>query len=218
VRGYWLVPTVLAAAALLLFAVVEAAGVPLLTDPVPAMREAGALAAVIGVGLLVADVALPAPSSLVMVAHGALFGVAVGGLLSFVGGVGATLVAFGLGRRGRGVVARLATPAQLGHADRFLARWGALALVASRPVPVLAETVAVLAGASPMRWVVAGLAGAAGTVLPAVLYAWAGATAASAVDGLFVFGLVLLLAGLLALFGFLRRTNAPPVNRRPTRR
>ena len=66
---------------LLLFIAVEALGIPLLIDPTPWMRRGGVLAAALGVSLLVADVLLPVPSSLVMVAHGALFGVLIGTLL-----------------------------------------------------------------------------------------------------------------------------------------
>jgi uncharacterized membrane protein YdjX (TVP38/TMEM64 family) len=76
--------------------------------------------------------------------------------------------------------------------------------VVTRPVPVLAETVAVLAGTSPLRWSVAVLAAAAGTAVPAVLYAAAGAAAADAVDGALVFVLVMALAAVLALAGHLR--------------
>jgi hypothetical protein len=58
---------------LCLFFVVEALGIPLLVDPTPWLKHGGVLAAVLGVGLLIADVLLlPVPSSLVMVAHGAL--------------------------------------------------------------------------------------------------------------------------------------------------
>jgi uncharacterized membrane protein YdjX (TVP38/TMEM64 family) len=167
-RSYWLVTAVLVGAALALFAVAAAAGISLLTDPLPAMRGAGRLAALIGVGLLVSDVALPVPSTAVMAAHGALFGLLPGAVLSVLGGVGATVLGFALGRRGQGVVTRLTTPRQRDRADRLLGRWGALAIVLTRPVPVLAETVAVLAGTSPMRWAVAALAGAAGTVVPAL--------------------------------------------------
>ena len=101
-RSYGLVVAALAGTSLLLFAVVEAAGVPLLTDPLPTLRAAGALAAVLGVALLVADVAVPVPASLVMLAHGALFGLLPGAALSLLGGVGATAVGFAVGRRGRG--------------------------------------------------------------------------------------------------------------------
>jgi uncharacterized membrane protein YdjX (TVP38/TMEM64 family) len=187
-RSYWLVPAVLVGTVLLLFAVVEAADVPLLADPLPAMRSAGWVAALIGVGLLVADVALPVPSSAVMVAHGALFGLLPGAGLSVVGGLAATLAGFALGRRGRPAVQRIAGPAQLARADRLLTRWGWLAIAVTRPVPVLAETLAVLAGTSPMRWSTAALAGTAGVVVPAFLYA---ATGAAVTEGL-ASGLLLL--------------------------
>ena len=85
---------------LVLFLIVEALGVPLLTDPTPWMKHGGVLAAALGVGLLIADVLLPVPSSLVMVAHGALFGVVIGTLLSLTGSVGAALFGFAIGRRG----------------------------------------------------------------------------------------------------------------------
>ncbi|MGR6963317.1 VTT domain-containing protein [Geodermatophilus sp. URMC 61] len=207
-RGYRLVVAVLAGTSVLLFAVVEAAGVPLLTDPLPTLRAAGALAAVLGVALLVADVAVPVPASLVMLAHGALFGLLPGAALSLLGGVGATAVGFAVGRRARGLVDRVTTPAQRQRADRLLARWGALAILVTRPVPVLAETVAVLAGTSPLRWPAAVLAATAGTAVPAVLYAAAGAAAADAVDGVLVSVLGAGLAATLGLTGHLRSRRA----------
>ena len=44
---------------------------------------------------------------MVLVAHGALFGVKVGTLLSLVGSTGATLVGFGIGRRSKPLIVRL---------------------------------------------------------------------------------------------------------------
>ena len=78
---------------LLLFLLVEWLQVPLLTDPSRWLERGGGWAALLGVGLLIADVVLPVPSSLVMIAHGALFGVAWGTLLSLVG---SALVARGI--------------------------------------------------------------------------------------------------------------------------
>lgn len=60
-------------------------------DPARHM-DAGAVAAAVGVGLLVADVVLPVPSSVVMVAHGALFGVGLGAALSMLGRIGNAVV------------------------------------------------------------------------------------------------------------------------------
>ena len=60
---------------LLLFLTAEALNIPVLTDPEPILSAGGISAALAGMGLLIADVLLPVPSSLIMVSHGALFGV-----------------------------------------------------------------------------------------------------------------------------------------------
>ena len=94
---------------LLLFFAVEALGFQLLRDPTPWMQHGEVLAAALGVSLLVADVLLPVPSSLVMVAHGALFGVVMGTLLSLLGSMGAALFGFVIGRRGGKLLERIVT-------------------------------------------------------------------------------------------------------------
>ena len=178
----------------MLFLAVEALGLPLLSDPAPWMRRGGALAAAVGVGLLVADVLLPVPSSLVMIAHGAAFGVAAGTLLSLAGSLGATLVGFALGRRGGPLLDRLVPQAERARVNRLLARYGALAILVTRPVPMLAEATAILAGASPVGWGRAALAGLLGSLPPALLYALTGAVARGFQSGVLMFGLVLLAA------------------------
>lgn len=192
-------------ALLAMFAVVESLGIPVLTDPQPWLDRGGAAAAVTGVGLLVADVALPVPSSLVMVAHGAVFGVFVGAALSLAGSVAATLVGFAIGRRGGGVLDRLVGVEERRRADALLRRWGVLALLVTRPVPILAETVAVLAGASSLRWGRTALAAVAGSLPAALLYGLAGAVAASFGDAALVFGAVLVLGAATWLVGVARR-------------
>src|SRR3954468_1108695 len=87
-RRYLWISLALAGTFLAGFGIAEALGIPLLTDPMPALRAAGPLAGAIGVGLLIADVVLPVPSSVIMIAHGALFGVWIGSILSLVGSVG----------------------------------------------------------------------------------------------------------------------------------
>src|SRR5262245_49608118 len=83
-KRYLLLVFGMIAVILLLFALVEALDIPLLTDPSESLTRLGGWAALAGVALLVADVVLPVPSSLVMVAHGALFGVTIGPLLALV--------------------------------------------------------------------------------------------------------------------------------------
>jgi uncharacterized membrane protein YdjX (TVP38/TMEM64 family) len=118
-----------------LFGAAEALEVPLLTDPSPWPNDRGPLAALAGVGLLINDVLQPVPSSLVMVANGANFGVVAGKALLLVGSVGAAAVGFGLGRRGGGVLARVVPANERERADRLVARWGTLAVIATRPEP-----------------------------------------------------------------------------------
>jgi uncharacterized membrane protein YdjX (TVP38/TMEM64 family) len=134
--------------------------------------------AVAAVTLLAADVVLPIPSSLVMLANGAIFGVLLGTALSTLGAMSSALVAFGIGRS-----AQRRTRAWLGAAttarlDRLLARHGIAALIATRPIPIVAETVAVLAGSGRLRtrsFIVGTLAGSLAT---SFIYAAAGAAAA----------------------------------------
>ncbi|HSE16446.1 MAG TPA: VTT domain-containing protein [Pyrinomonadaceae bacterium] len=200
-KRYLLTVVALIALFTILFVIVEALGVPLLSDPTPWMKHGGVAAASIGVGLLIADVVLPVPSSIVMVAHGALFGVLWGTMLSLVGSVGAAVFAFAIGRRGGALLERVVTPAERARASNILARWGTLAIIVTRPVPLLAETVAIMAGASSMTWRAIIVASIAGSLPPALLYALTGAAVANLQNTALMFGAVLFIAGLFWVVG-----------------
>jgi uncharacterized membrane protein YdjX (TVP38/TMEM64 family) len=109
-----------------------------------------------------------------MLAQGARFGVPLGTLLSTVGLVGGGIAGYLAGRMARRVV----PVAGFEQADRWLDRWGLAAIVASRPVPVLAETVSILAGASRLPPGRVALATAAGALPIAFVYALLGAAVA----------------------------------------
>lgn len=161
------------------FAVGEVTGLSPHVDPADHTPSAGStgsglaadLAAVaVGIGLLVVDVLAPVPSSAVMAALGARFGVAGGTALAVAGGLGSLWLASRIG-------GRLATRYDVGDRPRVRAwvdRWGALAVVASRPIPVLAESVAITAAAGGMGRTRLLVAGALGLVPFAVACAAAG--------------------------------------------
>jgi uncharacterized membrane protein YdjX (TVP38/TMEM64 family) len=202
VSRYLLLAGVLLALFLLLFGVAEALRVPVLTDPAVTLGAAGVSAVVFGIGLLVADVVLPVPSSLVMIAHGALFGTVLGAGLSLVGAVGATLTGYGLGHwGGRPLVGRICSEQERRRAEALVRRWGLLAVIASRPVPLLAETVAVVAGTSSLGLLRTAVAALLGALPGALLYGAAGAAALSTPSGLAVFASVLAVAAALWLVG-----------------
>lgn len=152
------------------------------------------------IALLATDVLLPVPSSVVMVGNGVAFGFAGGALVSTVGATSAVMLGWLLGRVGGRQVHRWLGPAEGTRLAELVRRHGAWVVVASRPVPVVAEMVAVLAGAGGMRAGVAlasGFAGATGTAVP---YAWAGAAAAQG-QGWWPLLLAAVLAALTWFFG-----------------
>lgn len=193
---------------LVMFAVAERAGIGVLTDPRPTLASlSGPAAAVAGVGLLAADIVLPAPSSVVMVALGALFGVAIGTALGTVGSVAAALAGGLLGRRGHRALDRVVGDDRA-RVEALLDRYGVAAVIVTRPVPLLAESVALVAGAAgmPMARFVAGAL--AGCVPVALLYAVAGARGRQA-DGAVAF-VVLVGLSLVALAISVRRSRPRP--------
>lgn len=201
-RTYWVLLAGMGLLLLALFGVVSVLEVQILTDPQPFLDRAGlAGAAVIGVGLLIADVFLPVPSSVLMIAHGALFGIALGTLVSLVGGMAAAGVGFGLGRFWSASLHRFVSAEERSRADALLAQWGELAVVVTRPVPILAESVAIFAGTSPLGWRRFLLAALLGNLPACILYAATGAAAARLDNALLIFGLVIAVAALVWVAG-----------------
>lgn len=107
----------------------------------------GAAGGLAGMGLLVADLLLPIPSTLVMSALGLAYGTLVGGLYAAAGTVAAGLLAYGLSRwLGRPVAVRLVGAAALESGEELFADGGAWLVAGSRCVPILPEAIACLAG------------------------------------------------------------------------
>jgi uncharacterized membrane protein YdjX (TVP38/TMEM64 family) len=203
-RGYWRLVGAVFGSLLAVFLVFWALGYSIeeLPSGVSGVIERGGLpAAAIGVFLLVVDVFLPVPSSVVMVAHGAFFGVWVGTLLSMLGQMGAALVGYGVGVAGGPTMERMVPPEDRLRGERFIERWGALAMVVSRPIPLFAETVAILAGTARIGWARSMIAAGAGALPPALLYALTGAVARSFESAALMFGFVMLMTALFWLVG-----------------
>jgi uncharacterized membrane protein YdjX (TVP38/TMEM64 family) len=196
-RRYAIVAIAIAAFVLASFLLVEALGIPLLTDPSRHLERSGPAAAALGIALLVADVLIPVPSSIIMTAQGALFGVVGGTLISLVGGIGAGMTGYGIGRKGSRLISRVVTPEEQATANRLLDRWGTLALIVSRPIPILAETMAITAGTSSLPWRRALTGIAIGALPSALIYAIAGAYATSVASGALVFLLVVFFTGII---------------------
>jgi uncharacterized membrane protein YdjX (TVP38/TMEM64 family) len=116
------------------------------------MSEHGSWAWLAGVLLLVSDIALPVPSTIVMSALGLLYGWFVGGLLASAGSFLAGLTAYFACRwLGRPAALWLAGEDSLSRGEELFARHGGWLVALSRWMPVLPEAVACLAGLVKMN-------------------------------------------------------------------
>jgi uncharacterized membrane protein YdjX (TVP38/TMEM64 family) len=122
------------------------------------------------IGVLAADILLPVPSSLVATLGGASLGLAAGTACGWLGMTLGSLAGWLLGRVAGGrSLAGIDASARAALAARER-RFGPLVVVLTRPLPILAEAAAILAGATGMPWR-AFLAAAAPANL-AIAFAW----------------------------------------------
>ncbi len=194
-KPYLRVAGMIALLILMSFLLVEAWGVSLLSDPSEWIGRGGLLAASVGGGLLMADIFIPVPSSIIMVAHGAVFGLWGGFMLSLVASVIGWMIGWWLGKKGSVWMDRVVSPTEREKARQYMLRYGMLAIVLSRMLPIVAETVAIMTGAMGLGWKRVLPAFTLGTIPPALIYAWAGAMAVDLATGLWIAGGVFVLAG-----------------------
>jgi uncharacterized membrane protein YdjX (TVP38/TMEM64 family) len=117
------------------------------------LQEFGAWAWLVGVGLIVADLVLPVPSTAVIAGLGMIYGPWLGGLLGGLGSVLAGLIGYGgcrlLGGRALNF---LVGDTNLQKLARFFDSYGLAAIALSRWVPLLPEALCCLAGMARMRF------------------------------------------------------------------
>ena len=172
------------------------------------MQEPGWGAALLIVTLLSIDLFLPIPSSLVMVLSGVLFGTVWGGVLSLVGSLVGNYVGFELARTyGRGVAARLVGQSQIESMTRIFSRFGAATVIASRPLPILMETLSVVAGLAGLSRSTFLAASVVGTIPVCFAYSYAGTFAIEAET---VFVTILAIVAVPALAWLLFKTGFDP--------
>lgn len=139
------------------------------------------LVAVMGIILLIADVLLPIPSSVVSSALGVLLGFPLGIIAAAVGLTLGCAVGYGLGRwLGHDYARREMGKEDFSRLEGSINRYGLVVLALCRPVPVLAEASVVAAGVLGMRVVPVMLVTGFANIGVALVYVGLG----SAADGL----------------------------------
>jgi uncharacterized membrane protein YdjX (TVP38/TMEM64 family) len=166
--------------------------------------------AVIGIGLLVADVLLPIPSSVVSISLCLLLGPGFGGLAVFTGMVGAFAAGYLVGHLLPAARLRSWVGAQTW--DAFASKRlpaGLLWIAASRPVPVLAEVTAIFAGSVGMPFLPSLSVAALSSLLVSIAYGlagWLGLQQADSSTALLVFSAACLPAVSWGIFQWIRRS------------
>lgn len=158
------------------------------------LADAGPAEAATVIGLLAADVLIPVPSSVVMILSGAAFGVWWGALIAFVGSIAGEWLGFELARRfGAAWAARfIGDQRDVARLHAMIARHGVAAVAVTRPLPVVMETMSLVAGVSRMSRRAFLLASVIGTLPIVIVYAYAGAKSVDA--GSLIPAIVILLA------------------------
>ena len=96
--------------------------------------------------VLSADILLPVPSSIVMFLNGAILGIFWGSLLSLIAAMTSSLIGYFLGAQMSHFADRFFKNEETQTAQNLLKRYGWLAIIATRGLPILAETVALVTG------------------------------------------------------------------------
>ncbi|MFG0333836.1 MAG: TVP38/TMEM64 family protein [Maioricimonas sp. JB049] len=105
------------------------------------------------VAALATDILLPIPSSAVSTYAGGVLGFAPGTLASWLGMTAGACLGYGLARlAGRPLAERFAGAKDLERVQELARRYGAAAVVLTRPLPVLAEACVLLMGVARLRW------------------------------------------------------------------
>jgi uncharacterized membrane protein YdjX (TVP38/TMEM64 family) len=139
------------------------------------LESFGKWAWLVGIGLLVGDLLLPMPSTVVMSGLGYVYGVALGGLLASLGALGSAMLGYGLCRWiGEPMVDRLVGRAGLEQGRAVFDRHGPWLVALSRWLPIMAEVVACTAGMARMRCKLFAFAAICGCVPMGFGFAWVG--------------------------------------------
>ena len=118
---------------------------------VAAFQSYRSFAWLVAVALLVSDLVLPIPNTMVIAALGIIYGPLIGGLVATLGNCLSGLLGYGLCRRfGRPLAKKLLGEADLHAGEVFFARSGGLLVAASRWLPILPEAISCMAGLARM--------------------------------------------------------------------
>ncbi len=104
----------------------------------------------VGIGLLIADIVIPIPTTSIIAGLGIIYGPTLGAGVAILGSMLSAFIGYGIGRvLGRPIARRFAGN-RLEEGDQLILKYGGWIVAASRWLPVLPEVISVVAGAHRM--------------------------------------------------------------------
>lgn len=139
------------------------------------LQQYGSWAWAVTIGLLITDLFLPLPATILMSSAGYLYGMLYGSLISIAGSFASGSLAYWLCRSfGDSFTRRILGPKDYERGRRMSASSGAWIVVLSRWLPILPEVISCMAGLTRMDPVKFHLALLAGTIPMAMVYTYIG--------------------------------------------
>lgn len=115
--------------------------------------SAGFVPALFIIALLIADILIPVPSSIVMIISGMLFGGFLGGLIALTGSLAGSLINFQMSRiLGQTKIKRWLGEKEYNTLSKVMQKYGAYIVIFTRMVPLATESVSAIAGISNMKF------------------------------------------------------------------
>lgn len=147
------VPMILFLFFTIIFVLFETIGLVTIDDMINWIKSSGQMAGLVIFLLLLIDIIIPVPSSVLIMFAGSIYGIFLGTFIGFTGSLGASFAGFFIMRRLRESVGKkLVGIEELGNMNIWFHKWGEIGLVLSRMIPMVTETMSFLAGLSKITW------------------------------------------------------------------
>lgn len=117
-----------------------------------------------GIGLLVADIVIPIPTTSIIAGLGIIYGPMLGGGVAILGSMLSAFIGYWLGRIFGRPIARRFAGNRLAEGDQMILKYGGWIVAASRWLPVLPEVISIVAGAHRMPFTLFTLSALCGVI------------------------------------------------------
>jgi len=147
-KNYWkLIPIIIFTVFLIIYIIFELTGILTLSQVKEILQQSQPYTALIIIGLLIIDLILPIPSSVVMTFSGSIYEFMGGAILGTIGSITGSTIGFIIFRKkGFKIIKKFINQNEQKSMNKWFNSYGEGIIILSRMVPMLAETMSCFAG------------------------------------------------------------------------